>query len=541
MKKRITISLLLLAALTVLSVSCQRNEITAGDGTTKDVSISIALPSGLLVKSQDNPGDGSMVNRCILEIYEDGVLYGERLYADISSLSASFMTRLTTGKTYTFVLWADCADGNAADGFSDIYYNTADGLTSITVNPEAYTNNNDGLDAFYGTFSQQVDNTSELSFTLKRPFGQLNIITLDAATAGIDIADVEARVSFSEVPAGFNALEGTVSADRIQITPAVFSPSVNMATEGTEPGEETQLTFDYLFASQETEETLINFTLELQSNGQAICPPYDASNIPMVRNYKTNVKSDFITSGIEIVVDIDPMFDDNGEEPAPAISITTEDPLALAADGGSYTIEYEITDPAEDGSISADAGNAGWITDINCDTDGAITFSVAANDTEEERQATITVTYTYNGTETVSESIKAVQEANEPPAPQYDFEYEMLKQTVVLYKGNPNNFYMNMSSNADGDPYGAATYTLDLYAESSTLPAGTYTMTANGGEDMTASAGFSSVKILEESGTTILNCKLKEGTITITYEGSTMILDAVLTDAEGNIHHVTYN
>lgn len=107
MKKRITISLLLLAALTVLSVSCQRNEITAGDGTTKDVSISIALPSGLLVKSQDNPGDGSMVNRCILEIYEDGVLYGERLYADISSLSASFMTRLTTGKTYTFVLWAD--------------------------------------------------------------------------------------------------------------------------------------------------------------------------------------------------------------------------------------------------------------------------------------------------------------------------------------------------------------------------------------------------------------------------------------------------
>ena len=103
-----------------------------------------------------------MVNRCILEIYEDGVLYGERLYADISSLSASFMTRLTTGKTYTFVLWADCADGNAADGFSDIYYNTADGLTSITVYPEAYTNNNDGLDAFYGTFSQQVDNTSEL-------------------------------------------------------------------------------------------------------------------------------------------------------------------------------------------------------------------------------------------------------------------------------------------------------------------------------------------------------------------------------------------
>ena len=253
------------------------------------------------------------------------------------------------------------------------------------------------------------------------------------------------------------------------------------------------------------------------------------------------VKVTYTYNGTETASDAITVSQQPGEEPVPTITITTEDPLTLAADGGSYTIEYEITDPTEDGSISADAGDAGWITDINCDTEGVITFSVAANDTDGERQATITVTYTYNGTETVSESIDAVQEANEPPVQGYDYEYVMLYRSIVLYPGSPNNYYINMSSNPDGDPYGAATYTLDLYAESSTLPAGTYTMTANGGEDMTASAGFSSVKILEESGTTILNCKLKEGTITITYEGSTMILDAVLTDAEGNIHHVTYN
>ena len=232
-----------------------------------------------------------------------------------------------------------------------------------------------------------------------------------------------------------------------------------------------------------------------------------------------------------------------GEEPVPTITITTEDPLTLAADGGSYTIEYEISDPTEDGSISADAGDAGWITDINCDTEGVITFSVAANDTDGERQATITVTYTYNGTETVSESIDAVQEANEPPVQGYDYEYVMLYRSIVLYPGSPNNYYINMSSNPDGDPYGAATYTLDLYAESSssTPPAGTYTITANGGADMTASSGYTSVRILEESGNTILSCKIAEGTITITYEGDTMIMDAVLTDVEGNTHHVTYN
>ena len=187
-----------------------------------------------------------------------------------------------------------------------------------------------------------------------------------------------------------------------------------------------------------------------------------------------------------------------GEEPVPTITITTEDPLTLAADGGSYTIEYEITDPTEDGSISADAGDAGWITDINCDTDGAITFSVAANDTEEERQATITVTYTYNGTETVSDAITVSQppvptititteeplalaadggsytiEANEPPAPQYDFEYEMIYLNILYYEGSPCNYYITMSD-TEGDAYGTARYVLDIYANSDTSmpPAG---------------------------------------------------------------------
>ena len=247
-------------------------------------------------------------------------------------------------------------------------------------------------------------------------------------------------------------------------------------------------------------------------------------------------------NGTETASDAITVSQQPGEEPVPTITITTEDPLTLAADGGSYTIEYEITDPTEDGSISADAGDAGWITDINCDTEGVITFSVAANDTDGERQATITVTYTYNGTETVSESIEAVQEANEPPVQGYDYEYEMIYLSILNYGGTPCNYYITMSD-TEGDAYGTARYVLDIYANSDTSmpPAGTYTMTANGGENMTASSGYSSTRIEDESGNVIVNCKLAEGTITISYEGSTMILDAVLTDREGNIHHVTYN
>ena len=60
-------------------------------------------------------------------------------------------------------------------------------------------------------------------------------------------------------------------------------------------------------------------------------------------------------NGTETASDAITVSQQPGEEPVPTITITTEDPLTLAADGGSYTIEYEITDPTEDGSISADA------------------------------------------------------------------------------------------------------------------------------------------------------------------------------------------
>ena len=251
---------------------------------------------------------------------------------------------------------------------------------------------------------------------------------------------------------------------------------------------------------------------------------------------------------VNAVVNVSQAVMQPGEEPVPTITITTEDPLALAADGGSYTIEYEITDPAEDGSISADAGDSGWITDINCDTDGAITFSVAANDTEEERQATITVTYTYNGSETVSESIEAVQEANEPPASQYDFEYEMTYREIYYYQGPQGmlNYYMSISDQEAGSggfyPNGTAYYIFDIYADSdsSLPPAGTYTITTDMA-DMTVCSDYSRVNITETSGDIILDCYLTEGTVTITYEDNNMVLDAVLTDADGNTHHVTYN
>lgn len=297
-----------------LTLTACNNEIeeTRGDGTPTDVTLTVSVPDDIVnFKSDENPGDGSYVNRCILEIYENGNLFGERLVSDVDNMSATFAVRLITGNTYDFVFWADCAEGNATDGFTDTYYDT-ESLYDIRLLDGAFANNQDRLDAFYGSFTQEIGNTNSMNFSLKRPFGQMNIYTLDLASvpSDIDLSRVQAKVSFSEVPAGLNAVEDRLSEDRTSLTPAEFVTPVNFPQAGETPAEEAQITFDYLFASPASNETLVSFKLELVQDGREICPDYNADNIPIRQNYRTNVKSNFIIDVMEVTVGLEPIFED---------------------------------------------------------------------------------------------------------------------------------------------------------------------------------------------------------------------------------------
>ena len=102
--------MLSLTGLALSLTSCRMEDRISGDGTPQDVTVSVSVPYSTQVKSAENPGDGTMVTRCILEIYQDGVLYGERQSVDFAG-SASFNVRLVAGDTYDFVFWADYAEG----------------------------------------------------------------------------------------------------------------------------------------------------------------------------------------------------------------------------------------------------------------------------------------------------------------------------------------------------------------------------------------------------------------------------------------------
>lgn len=301
--------MLSLTGLALSLTSCRMEDRISGDGTPQDVTVSVSVPYSTQVKSAENPGDGTMVTRCILEIYQDGVLYGERQSVDFAG-SASFNARLVAGDTYDFVFWADYAEGNATEGFQDVSYNTAEGLTAITVISDGYLNNDDKRDAFFGSYNVTIENGKTYDYTLTRPFGRVQMFTTDIQSAETDLTGATVKVSFAQVPAGFNALSKTVSSERIEIVPAAAAPVFEVPAADDA---EAQLSYDYIFASGNDEETLVNFSLDIEKDGQTLCSGFSADNIPVRQNYRTNVKGRFLSqsgSDVDIDVDINPGFED---------------------------------------------------------------------------------------------------------------------------------------------------------------------------------------------------------------------------------------
>lgn len=60
--KILTYCLLALTAISLSVVSCQRDDLK-DNGTNGEVTISVVVPNAPTVRSAENPGDGTLVNR----------------------------------------------------------------------------------------------------------------------------------------------------------------------------------------------------------------------------------------------------------------------------------------------------------------------------------------------------------------------------------------------------------------------------------------------------------------------------------------------
>ena len=299
--------LALFSGIVMLMGSCQRDGISAGPVEGEEHVVTVT----------ENPGDGTSVNRCLMQVYvaddpESLVPYDEPQETGVDALSASFELRLISGHDYRLVFWADCAEKGQDGGYSDIYYNTEAFPEKVSIIPETFAGNDDARDAFFGSASVTAEalaaGTAGVSAVLCRPFGQLNIYSYDYAMIPVEtMRPAAVEIAFTNVYTSIDLTTGKLS-DRKALTYSAAVAPHNAASG--------HLTFDYLLA-KDVEDAIADFTMNFYTTADGSTPAdhYTFSSIPVRRNYITNVRGNWLTDRTSVTVDVIPAFSTGDDNP----------------------------------------------------------------------------------------------------------------------------------------------------------------------------------------------------------------------------------
>lgn len=335
---RITMAVTMAAAM----AACARvEEPLSSDGETRQVTLSVNIPQSDL--DSKAAGDGTQVNQCILQIYCGEDKYGDPVVESVAGGTADFKLQLVTGQNYKFVLWADAGGSDNSDN----HYDTRE-FPEVAFSGD-YTGNDDSWDAFCASVDITGFNGTLEPVTLTRPFGQLNIYTedIDEIKAGTLKPD-KVRVKFNSIPASYDIISGVSSGKRgIEYTADVFETS-----DGDSDGKYL-LSTDYIFAPS-TEQALSDFTMTFL-NGDTEITSYDFSDIPLQRNYRTNVSGNLLTKTGTLSVTVEAVF-------------------------GSPDIEKEVRAVAALSDVKAALDNGADIVDVTGDAYGDLVLPAADRD-----------------------------------------------------------------------------------------------------------------------------------------------------------------
>lgn len=401
------------AAALLLLTSCQRDELQGGSisGEEVTVSISAVVPGdgGAVVKSNDNPGNGSDVNRCILEVYllegEDGSatasLYGTRQVVKVENLTAAFEDlNLITGQKYRLVLWADHVKDPENGLGTDLYYDT-ENLPSVSYKSGTeYKSNEDSRDAFFKVEEFELDGPEDRTVSLTRPFGQINIITTDYGlipSTHLDLLPVKIKLAFLSIPTSIDLVNGTVN-DMAEVITSTAVDIAGLDVDGEEDSK--QLSFDYILAPAEGQTVVSEFTMSfLKEDGTTpVAKDYTFENIPVQRNYRTNVSGALLTdrAGVDVVVvpgfnedDIDREIDEvtTIKEAVQAFTDGATDVVITAPVSGEIT----IPNVTENLTLRLEGGANGGITVKTASDADAFTQNIRIYGTSDDPEQNLSI------------------------------------------------------------------------------------------------------------------------------------------------------
>lgn len=333
------------AALLALS-SCSSDDFNSPDaGTDGTVTFTAAIPSHLLSRAY---GDGTVTKQLSYAVYEagtDNVVYASDVDdspapVTIDAKNFSLTLNLVKGKSYDFVFWADATTGSP--------YTFTSASKSVAVDYAGIKGNDEDRDAFFQSVTGlTVSGPMRQSVELRRPFAQLNIGTSDLAVlaaAKTEISDV--AVTVSGVRTSLNLLTGVASGSEDVTFTSAIPQDETFPVEGYD-----YLAMNYILTGEEildgnvqqaqrelmSADITVNFT-DGKSN------TFNVPNLPLQRNYRTNVYGALLTSPLDLNIVVEPEFYTPGTDLDITPTVSTPEELTAALTDPSV---IEITVPAD--------------------------------------------------------------------------------------------------------------------------------------------------------------------------------------------------
>lgn len=331
--KKVLFSTVAMSALMLMATSCaddQTSDLKAGAEST--VTITAQLPGDMGTRAF---ADGKKATELHYAVYEkgtttplevckkaDGTKGQPEGTATMTGLQTTISLQLTTGKEYDFVFWADAPGDN-------VYKFNSENQT-VTVNYANAENNTDNLDAFFGQKKAlKVSGNMSISQKLRRPFAQINIGTDDfdaAAAAGYTVSESTIGVATYKT---LNLLSEEVS-DPVTATFVKKPIPTEDSKFSVNSKDYKYLSMSYVLVPKDKETVDIAFDYTLTNR--------TFTNVPVQRNYRTNIFGSLLTNTADFNVVIAPGFNDPDYN---QITASTQTELATAAQTPNAVIKLK--------------------------------------------------------------------------------------------------------------------------------------------------------------------------------------------------------
>lgn len=254
--------------------------------------------------------------------------------AKVTDRTADMSITLVKGKSYNVFFLAESYLDNA----DDCPYTFNPSERTISVDYSKMVCNSDAPDAFY-YYGKIIASGANHEIKLHRPLAQINIGTDDYQAASMSGLTVKtSAVTFSNLANTFNFTNGSATDELKDVTLKADIPTSDESFPVGEDNKYRYLNMAYVLVDSPAEGNGLIDNIMLSVNGKVAYSPY--SNIPVCRNYRTNIYGSLLTNQQSFTVTMTEYNNDDINQEQPEFATVTSDKELLAAVEAQKNIRF---------------------------------------------------------------------------------------------------------------------------------------------------------------------------------------------------------